>query len=220
MLTLFTVEGNSLERINQYLNNEKEPLPTEGGVPPAYWPASGTLRVENLSARYSLDGPKVLQDVSFEIKSGERVGIVGRTGSGKSSLTLSLLRCIPTEGDVYYDGLPTSALNLGALRTAITIIPQAPELMSGTLRHNLDMFGEHDDAVLNDALRSAGLFSLQTDADENKLTLDTPISSGGGNISVGQRQIVSLARAIIRQSKILILDEATSAIGQYTIHHS
>ncbi|TDL28857.1 P-loop containing nucleoside triphosphate hydrolase protein [Rickenella mellea] len=216
VLNEFEVSGNSLERIQDYVSIEQEPKPTEDGVPPAYWPASGEIKVENLSARYSPDGPKVLENVSFHIKAGERVGVVGRTGSGKSSLTLSLLRCIYTDGTVYYDSIPTSSVNLDILRRNITIIPQIPELLSGTLRHNLDPFDEHDDATLNDALRSAGLFSLQQEDDEVKISLDSPISSGGANLSVGQRQILALARAIVRGSKLLILDEATSAIDYAT----
>ncbi|KAL4247277.1 ATP-binding cassette transporter C [Abortiporus biennis] len=213
---MFEVTGKYLERIQQYLASDQEPKPTSKGVPPAYWPASGDLRVEHLSARYSVDGPEVLHDISFDVKSGERIGIVGRTGSGKSSLTLAILRCIVTEGSIYYDGIRTSDINLDALRSNITIIPQSPELLSGTLRQNLDPFGQHDDAVLNDALRSAGLFSLQSDNDKNNLTLDTLISGGGSNLSVGQRQIIALARAIVRQSKLLILDETTSAIDYDT----
>ncbi|KAF7364891.1 Multidrug resistance-associated ABC transporter protein [Mycena venus] len=210
------VQGNSLERIQGYINIEHEKPATESGKPPAYWPASGDLKVEGLSARYSADGPKVLHDISFHIKSGERVGIVGRTGSGKSSLTLSLLRCIPTEGSVKYDGLETSDLNLDALRSSITIIPQVPELLSGSLRANLDPFGQYDDVELNSALRAAGLFALQNETDEGRITLDSAISTGGTNLSVGQRQILALARAIVRRSKILILDEATSAIDYKT----
>ncbi|KAH9019338.1 hypothetical protein EDB83DRAFT_2508436 [Lactarius deliciosus] len=175
--------SSDLERMLSYINAEQEPKPTEQGIPPAYWPASGDLRVEKLSARYSHDGPKVLHDISFHIKSGERVGVVGRTGSGKSSLTLSLLRCIFTEGSVYYDGQLTSSINLDALRSSITIIPQVPELLSGSLRENIDPFSQYDDAALNSALHASGLFSLQTDDDDGHLTLD------------------------IRDSKLLILDE-------------
>ncbi|KAF9526532.1 multidrug resistance-associated ABC transporter [Crepidotus variabilis] len=212
----FEVQANSLERIQGYLDIDHEPKATEAGKPPAYWPASGDLRVENLSARYSKSGPKVLHEVSFHLKSGERVGVVGRTGSGKSSLTLALLRGIFTEGAVHYDGVATDTLNLDALRSNITIIPQIPELLSGTLRQNLDPLQVEDDATLNDALRSAGLFTLQEEAGEARLTLDTSIAGGGGNLSVGQKQILALARAMIRGSKILILDEATSAIDYKT----
>ncbi|KAH7886476.1 hypothetical protein F5I97DRAFT_1926721 [Phlebopus sp. FC_14] len=208
--------GNSLERIDSYTNIEQEPKSSEEGKPPAYWPSSGDLRAENLSARYSPDGPKVLHDLSFHINSGERVGIVGRTGSGKSSLTLALLRCIFTEGCVYFDGIPTTSINLDALRSNVAIIPQIPELLSGTLRRNLDPFGQHDDATLNDALRTAGLYAIQDESDDSKLTLDSLIASGGGNLSVGQRQILALARAMVQGSKLLILDEATSAIDHKT----
>ncbi|KAI0753285.1 P-loop containing nucleoside triphosphate hydrolase protein [Daedaleopsis nitida] len=213
----FQVIG-TLERIQQYLTIEQEPKSTTDGVPPAYWPASGDLHVEELSARYSnaRDGPRVLHNLSFEVRSGERVGIVGRTGSGKSSLTLALLRCILTEGKVYYDGIPTDSINLDALRSNITIIPQIPELLSGTLRQNLDPFGQYDDPTLNDALRSAGLFSLQQDADHARLTLDSEIAGAGGNLSVGQRQIIALARAIVRRSKLLILDEGITSIDYET----
>lgn len=136
---------------------------------------------------------------------------VGRTGSGKSSLTLSLLRCIFTSGHVYYDGLATDHINLDALRANITIIPQQPELLSGSLRQNLDPFDQHDDAALNDALRAAGLFRLQAESDEGRISLDSAISTGGGNLSLGQRQIIALARAITRRSKVMILDEGADA---------
>ncbi|KAH8997804.1 hypothetical protein EDB86DRAFT_2828663 [Lactarius hatsudake] len=192
----------SLERIHSYINAEQEPKPTEQGIPPAYWPASGDLRVENLSARYSHDGPKVLHDISFHIKPGERVGVEQSAAREAAS--------------VYYDGRLTSSINLDALRSSITIIPQVPELLSGSLRENIDPFSQYDDATLNSALHASGLFSLQSDDEDGRLALDSHIASGGGNLSVGQRQILALARAIVRGSKLLILDEATSAIDYKT----
>jgi ABC-type multidrug transport system fused ATPase/permease subunit len=114
----------SLERILAYVSIEQEPRNVKEKVPPASWPTSGELRVENFSARYSLTGPRVLHNISFTVKPGERVGIVGRTGSGKSSLTLALLRIIFTEGKVFFDGKEIESVNLDALRSSVTIIPQ------------------------------------------------------------------------------------------------
>ncbi|KAG5341450.1 hypothetical protein C0989_010391 [Termitomyces sp. Mn162] len=206
--------GNSLERLQEYMTIECEPSPQASGVPPAHWPSSGDLRVENLTASYALEGADALHDLSFHVKTGERIGVVGRTGSGKSTLALSLLRCIVTKGDVFYDGLRINNINLDALREKITIIPQVPELLSGTLRRNLDPFDQFEDVTLNAALRDAGLYSLQEEDATSRITLDSFISRGGSNLSVGQRQIIALARAMVRDSKLLILDEATSAIGE------
>ncbi|KAG8864754.1 hypothetical protein FRB96_003340 [Tulasnella sp. 330] len=177
MTNYFELEGNSMERIKAYVEIDQEARPIESGKPPAYWPATGS-------------------GLNFEIKPGERVGVVGGTGAGKSPLSLAFLRMIPTTGKVLIDGVDTASINLNALRSSVTIIPQQPELMSGTLRKNLDPFREHDDAMLNSCLQSSGLFSLQEGEKENKIGLDTSISSGGANFSVGQRQIIAMARAM------------------------
>ena len=143
--------------------------------------------------------------------------LVGRTGAGKSTIANALLRAIPTEGIVLLDGRKTGDINLNALRSNITIIPQHPELLNGTLRENLDPFGEHDDATLNSALNSAGLSCLQESGETGSIALDTEVHAGGSNFSQGQRQILALARAMVRRSKLLILDEATAAIGKSSI---
>ncbi|KZS96543.1 hypothetical protein SISNIDRAFT_451288 [Sistotremastrum niveocremeum HHB9708] len=217
------VNANSLERVQSFLTIEHEAPPSRDATPPAYWPASGDLNVNGLSARYSADGPDVLKDISFSIKSGERVGIVGRTGAGKSSLALSLLRALPmSNGTITFDGFDINALNLSSIRSNITIIPQHPELMSGTIRENLDPFGEFEDADMNAALKDAGLSELQREdgAEEattgKNITLDLVIQGGGSNLSLGQRQIIALARAFMRKSKVIIIDEGTAAIDHQT----
>jgi ABC-type multidrug transport system fused ATPase/permease subunit len=117
-------------------------------------------------------------------------------------------------GIISYSGIDINTLNLFSLRSNITIIPQHPDLLAGTLRENLDPFGEYEDAVLNEALRSAGLFNVQHEVHEDeKIGLDSEVKAGGSNFSQGQKQIIALARAVVRRSKLLILDEATAAIG-------
>lgn len=191
MVNQFEVQANGIERINDYLQIDQEPASTEQGKPPASWPMTGEIQVEDLNARYYEGGPLVLKDLSFSVPAGARIGIVGRTGSGKSSTTLALLRMIPTEGSIKIAGIDTKHVNLDALRTAVSIIPQQPVLLSGTLRFNLDPFDEHDDFELNEVIKTSGLEMATGEVDDESstsaLTLDSKIASGGSNLSAGQR---------------------------------
>ncbi|KAF4121418.1 ABC-type multidrug transport system, ATPase and permease component, partial [Geosmithia morbida] len=220
------VELNSFQRISQYTKIEPEEseekrkaLEKEAHVA-ASWPSSGQVEFRNVTARYSSDGPNVLHDVDFVAKPGERIAVIGRTGSGKSTLALSLLRSTQiVSGGVTIDGIDVGNIPLGRLRQSIGLIPQEPMLFSGDVRSNIDPSGEMDETELQSVLSACSLAGDQvgsTDGHAFDISLDTPVAHGGRNFSNGQRQIIGLARAICRRSKVVIMDEATASVDHET----
>jgi ABC-type multidrug transport system fused ATPase/permease subunit len=194
------IELNSYQRVMQYVTLRSEPPATETGKPPAAWPTDGDVVVKNLSVKYSVDGPSVLRNVSFAIKSKERIGICGRTGSGKSTLCLTLLRfTTKVGGSITINGLDIDDVNLEDLRDRVSIIPQDAILFSGTIRSNLDPFGRLDDAELNLALRQSGLLdeeevpssraSLNEGTSGGSAAGETAVEGGSGTVSPKRKRI-------------------------------
>lgn len=216
---------NSVERLQEFLDVDQEP-PAElpEAKPKESWPDNGVIDFDNVSLRYAPHLPRVIRNVSFHVDKCNKIGVVGRTGAGKSTIITAFFRFLdPETGSIKIDGVDISTIGLRDLRQAITIIPQDPTLFTGTVRSNLDPFKQYTDGEIFAALIRVNLIGRDelngnnnNESDtENKnkfLDLDSVVTEGGNNLSQGQRQLMCLARSLLKSPKVILLDEATASI--------
>lgn len=211
---------NAVERLQYYGTKLEEEAPEHTIEVRPTWPEKGEIEFTDVKMQYRANLPLVLQGLTMHVRGGERIGIVGRTGAGKSSIMSTLFRLVEISGGrIVIDGVDISTVGLHDLRSRLAIIPQDPTLFRGTVRGNLDPFNEHTDLDLWSALRKADLVPADAaidDKDPSRIHLDSVVEEDGLNFSLGQRQLMALARALVRGSQIIVCDEATSSVDMET----
>ena len=203
----------SVERVMTYTKLDSEPGYKMHRPPPEHWPHEGNITFEDVSLTYYPGGPQVLKKINLNIKGGTKIGVAGRTGAGKSSFVAALMRMPDADGDIMIDDIPIKQINLQEARRCISVLGQSPVLFSGSLRRNLDLLEQLEDADLWRALEDVQLKALVESLEGQ---LDHELLEHGVNISVGERQLICLARVLLQQSKIVILDEPTAHVDPET----
>ena len=221
LLTQFAVKTTSevenlmtsVERVIAYTKLDSEPGYKEVQHPPENWPREGTISFQDVSLTYYPGGPQVLKGINVNIKGRAKIGIAGRTGAGKSSFVAALLRMPDPDGEIIVDGVRIKKINLREARRHFAVLGQNPVLFSGSLRENLDLMGQFLDADLWRVLEDV---QLKVFVESLERQLDHELLEGGANVSVGERQLICLARVLLQQNKIIILDEPTAHVDPAT----